>query len=114
MYLPDLSTFDTNAPRRASRTRTGTTASTAKPGFTVPRGEEFGVLQELVDATFRRSELASNMDLLMQAQTHDVGDDIMEVVELMPPGRYSRDQMCDQMNSIITAHGWGLTYGTVE
>ncbi len=113
MYLPDLSTFDTNAPRRASRARTKA-ASAPKPGFTVPHGEEFGVLQELVDATFRRDGTASNMDLLMQAQTHDVGDDIMEVVELMPPGRYSRDQMCDQMNSIVTAHGWGLTYGTVE
>ena len=32
----------------------------------------------------------------------------------MPSGTYTRARLCDQMNSIVTAHGWGLTYGTVE
>ncbi len=78
-----------------------------------PQDEDYGVLQELVDAAFRTSATADRLDLVTQAEIHDVSADIMEVVELMPPGRYTRGQMADQMNSIITAHGWGLRYGTV-
>ena len=80
----------------------------------VQQDEDFGVLQDLVDVVFRGKERVSRMDLVIQAEVHDVSADIMEVVELMPPGTYDRGQMCDQMNSIITAHGWGLRYGTVE
>ena len=80
----------------------------------VQQDEDYGVLQDLVDVVFRHAERVNRMDLLVQAEVHDVSPDIMEVVELMPPGSYDRGQMCDQMNSIITAHGWGLRYGTVE
>ena len=79
----------------------------------VPHDEDFGVLQELVDAVFRTSETTDRIGLVTHAEIHDVSADVMEVVELMPPGTYTRGQMADQMNSIITAHGWGLRYGTV-
>lgn len=75
--------------------------------------EDYGVLQDLVDAAFRSSETVDRLDLVTQAEIHDVSADIMEVVELMPPGTYTRGQLADQMNSIITAHGWGMRYGTV-
>ena len=35
-------------------------------------------------------------------------------VNLLPPGSYTRLRLCDQLNSIITAHGWAHVYGTVE
>ena len=38
----------------------------------------------------------------------------MEVVGLLPAGSYKRARLCDQLNSIITAHGWAFLYGTVE
>ena len=38
----------------------------------------------------------------------------MEVVDLLPAGKYKRGRLCDQLNSIVTAHGWGNVYGTVE
>ena len=28
--------------------------------------------------------------------------------------KYKRGRLCDQLNSIVTAHGWGNVYGTVE
>ena len=84
------------------------------PIINVPPDEDYGVLQDLVDAVFRRAPRVSRMELLTQAEAHDVSEDIMEVVELMPSGSYTRTEMADQMNSIITAHGWGLRYGTVE
>lgn len=85
-----------------------------RPAINVPQDEDYGVLQDLVDAAFRSGrDYVNRLDLLNQAEIHDVSADIMEVVELMPPGTYTRGQLCDQMNSIITAHGWGLRYGTV-
>lgn len=44
----------------------------------------------------------------------DLPADLLEVVDLLPAGTYSRSRMCDQLNSIITAHGWGYVYGTVS
>ena len=29
-------------------------------------------------------------------------------------GNFTRTQLCDQMNSILSGHGWGGVYGTVE
>ena len=83
------------------------------PTINVPHDEDYGVLQDLVDAVFRRGTRVNRMELVTQAEAHDVSEDIMEVVELMPSGSYTRGELADQMNSIITAHGWGLRYGTV-
>ena len=38
----------------------------------------------------------------------------MEIVNLLPPGVYDRQALCDQLNSALAAHGWGAVYGTVE
>ena len=78
------------------------------------RSEDYGVLQDLINTLFARKEQASRLDLVLLAESCDVCDDIMEVCTLMPSGTYTRTRLCDQMNSIVTAHGWGLTYGTVE
>lgn len=85
----------------------------ARPGI---RAEEYGDLQRLVDALYARSPsgTVSKLDVVVRAQTDDLCDDLMEVVELLPAGRYRRARLCDQLNSIVTAHGWGLTYGTVQ
>ena len=48
------------------------------------------------------------------AEVDDLPEDLIEVVELLPAGRYKRARLCDQLNSIITAHGWAYVYGTVE
>ena len=38
----------------------------------------------------------------------------MEIVNLLPPGYYDRQSLCDQLNSALAAHGWGAIYRTVE
>lgn len=114
MYLPDLSTFDTNAPRRPQR-RAQTAAAPSRGGsIDAPLDGSFGVVQDMLDATFRLRERADRLDLVMQAELRDPGPEAMEVVGLLPPGVYLREQMADQLNSIITAHGWGQLLGTVE
>ena len=48
------------------------------------------------------------------AESYDLPPDLIEVVELLPPGTYNRQRLCDQINSSIAGHGWGYVYGTVE
>ena len=84
-----------------------------RPGS--PAGE-YGELQRLVDALYaiNPSKAVSRMDVLVRAEVDDLGDDLMEIVRLLPGGTYKRYPLCDQLNSIITAHGWAYLYGTVE
>lgn len=77
----------------------------------------FGELQDLVDALYREvgpSGSVSRMDVILRAEIDDLNDDLREVIDLLPAGTYKRGRLCDQLNSIVTAHGWGFVYGTVE
>lgn len=76
--------------------------------------EEYGELQHLVDALYEHDERVSRLDVIVRAETDDLGEDLLEIVYLLPAGTYKRGRLCDQLNSIVTAHGWGLVYGTVE
>ena len=78
------------------------------------QAEEFGDLQRLVDGMFIGRETIDRLDLVVQAEILDLGDDLMEIVTLLPPGVYDRQRLCNQLNSALAAHGWGSTYGTVE
>lgn len=78
-----------------------------------PSPEAYGELQSLIDTVYLRSEKADSLQLVAQAEIVDVHPDVLEVVNLLPFGTYTRPRMCDQLNSIITAHGWGARYGTV-
>ena len=78
------------------------------------RSEDYGELQRLVDALFATDEVVTRLDAVVRAEMDDLSPDLVEVVELLPAGSYRRARLCDQMNSIITAHGWGYVYGTVE
>jgi hypothetical protein len=76
--------------------------------------EDYGTLQRLVDALFLNSSQIKRLDVISLAESYDLPSDLMEIVMLLPPGRYSRQKLCDQMNSALSGHGWGLLYGTVE
>ena len=78
--------------------------------------DEYGELQQLVDDLYRvnPSKAVQRVDVLVRAEVNDLSEDLMEVVNLLPSGSYKRYRLCDQLNSIITAHGWAYLYGTVE
>ena len=76
--------------------------------------EEYGELQRLVDGLFAGSARVDRLDVVVQAEILDLGPELREIVDLLPPGRYSRARLCDQLNSALAAHGWGQLYGTVE
>lgn len=77
---------------------------------------DFGELQSLVDELFADGPVTrvTKLDALERAQIDDLGEDLLEVIDLLPSGRYARRALCNQLNSIITAHGWGYTHGTVS
>ncbi len=78
------------------------------------QAEEFGDLQRLVDGLFADRKTVDRLDVVVQAEVLDLAPDLMEIVNLMPPGTYDRQRLCDQINSALAAHGWGAVYGTVE
>ena len=54
------------------------------------------------------------LDVVIQAEAADLPDDLVRIVNLIPPGEYTRQRLCDQLNSAITGPAWGQVYGTVE
>lgn len=78
------------------------------------QAEEYGDLQRLIDGLFIGRQSIDRLDLIVQAEILDLSPDLIEIVNLVPPGTYDRPRLCDQINSALAAHGWGATYGTVE
>lgn len=93
----------------------GTRRSEPSPAGSRP-SDEYGELQKLVDELYAHgpSQSVPRMDVIVRAEIDDLSDDLMEVVNLLPAGSYKRSRLCDQLNSIVTAHGWAYVYGTVE
>ena len=56
----------------------------------------------------------SSADIVVAAEAADLPDDLAEIVNLLPPGSYTRQRLCDQLNSAIGGHAWGQVYGTVQ
>lgn len=83
------------APASASSFATGDVAPAPVPGAA------------LEEPTVRR------LDVVICAEAADLPDDLMRIVNLLPPGDYTRQRLCDQINSAITGHAWGQVYGTV-
>lgn len=79
------------------------------------QSEEFGELQRLVDGMFAGGRTSiGRLDIVVQAEILDLSADLLEIVNLLPPGTYDRQRLCDQINSALAAHGWASAYGTVE
>lgn len=96
--------------------------------------EHYGELQEIVDGLFGPAEEAltpgmlealvlageleavpsvRRLDVVIAAEAADLPEDLLRIVNLLPPGDYTRQQLCDQLNSAINGHAWGQVYGTV-
>ncbi len=80
------------------------------------RSPFYGAMQDVVDGLFADSAVESvrRLDVVLAAEASDLPDDLMEIVKLLPPGTYTRQRLCDQVNSSIGGHAWGQVYGTVE
>lgn len=77
------------------------------------RSDAYGDLQRVVDFLYKDAERVRRLDVILAGEMFDLVADMREIIELLPPGVYTRIQLCDQLNSSIAGHGWGYVYGTV-
>ena len=73
-----------------------------------------GNVARTVSAEDEPARMVGKLDAIERAQIDDLSEDLLEVIDLLPGGRYGRHALCNQLNSILTAHGWGYTHGTVS
>ena len=78
------------------------------------RSEHYGELQTLIDDLFATRKALTSTELVLNAEILDLHPHLLEICRIVPYGTYDRQTLCDQINSAITAHGWGGVYGTVE
>lgn len=87
----------------------------AKFATNTRRSEHYGQLQRVVDSVFADDgKFVRRLDVVVAAESFDLPDDLDEIIALLPPGTYTRQRLCDQLNSAIGGHAWGQVYGTVE
>ncbi|MDO4503509.1 MAG: hypothetical protein Q4D06_10120 [Coriobacteriia bacterium] len=72
------------------------------------------MLQNLVDALFEDAPTVRRLDVVLAAESSDLPQDLQDIVALLPPGTFTRQRLCDQLNSSINGHAWGQVYGTVQ
>lgn len=85
--------------------------------MSVEPSPDYGALQAIVDELFddtSRDYEVRRLDVVIAAESNDLPADLQEIVNLLPPGAYTRMRLCDQLNSSIGGHAWGQVYGTVE
>lgn len=90
----------------------------SRPTSNIHRSEHYGALQKVVDSLFAEAtsprHTVRRLDAVLAAEAADLLEELIEVVTLLPPGSYTRQRLCDQLNSSIGGHAWGQVYGTVE
>lgn len=89
----------------------------ARRNANVARSPQYGALQDVVDSLYAglgKKDALRRLEVVVAAEAADLPDDLMEIVNLLPPGAYTRQRLCDQLNSAIGGHAWGQVYGTVE
>ena len=71
-------------------------------------------LQRMIDALYRDTKYVTRLNAILSAEALDLPEEVTRIVELLPPGNYTRQRLCDQLNSAIVGHGWGRTLGTFD
>lgn len=78
------------------------------------KSSDYGVLQEFIDGLFIGREDYMRLEVVLEGEAYGLNSELMEVLNLLPPGLYTRDRLCGQINSSLSSHGWGYVYGAVH
>lgn len=78
------------------------------------KSSDYGVLQEFIDRLFIGREEYMRLEVVLEGEAYGLNSELMEVLNLLPPGLYTRDRLCSQINSSLSSHGWGYVYGAVH
>jgi hypothetical protein len=71
-------------------------------------------LKRFFDSLFAETPRVTRLDVILRAESYDLGAELTSIFELLPPGTYTRARLADQLNSAIVGHGWSRRYGTVD
>ena len=85
--------------------------------MSVEPSPSYGALQVVIDDLYEdmpNDYEVRRLDVNVAAEAGDLPDDLLEIVNLLPPGSFTRERLCVQLNSAIVGHAWGQVYGTVE
>ena len=86
-------------------------------GTNIDNSEYYGDLQAVVENLFHglsEDDTITRLQAVLSAEAADLPDDLTRIVNLLPPGDYTRERLTTQLNSAITGHAWGQVYGTVS
>ena len=78
------------------------------------KSPDYGVLQEFIDRLFDGREDYMRLEVVLEGEAYGLNSELMVVLNLLPPGLYTRDRLCSQINSSLSSHGWGYVYGAVH
>lgn len=91
------------------------------------RSPHYGALQDVIDTLYRDDDApymelideqaafkVSKLDAVIAAESADIPEELLRIVQMLPSGDYTRRRLTDQLNSAINGHAWGQVYGTVE
>lgn len=78
------------------------------------KSPDYGVLQGFIDRLFDGREDYMRLEVVLEGEAYGLNGELMEVLNLLPPGLYTRDRLCGQINSSLSSHGWGYVYGAVH
>ena len=78
------------------------------------KSSDYGVLQEFIDRLFIGREDYMRLEVVLEGEAYGLNGELMEGLNLLPPGLYTRDRLCSQINSSLSSHGWGYVYGAVH
>lgn len=76
--------------------------------------EDRELLQRFLDSLFRERKTVKRLDVVLFAQTYDLPEILIAIVNNLPPVSYTRHRLADQLNSAIIGHGLSRRYGTVD
>lgn len=69
-------------------------------------------IRRWLDALYRDRRVATQLDAIGLAQVFDLPTDAMDIVLGIPSRRYTRQKLCDQLNSAIVGRGLSRRLGT--
>lgn len=69
-------------------------------------------IRRWLDALYRDTKTVTQLDAVVRAETFDLPRDMMDIVGNLPPGRYTRGRLADQLNSAIVGRGLSRQLGT--
>lgn len=76
--------------------------------------EDRELLERFLNSLFRDATTVRRLDVLLRAQTYDLPEIVLEMVNNLPPVPYNRHTLADQLNSAIVGNGLSRRFGTVE